>query len=106
MAISKPVRSIKKENNKKKINKKTKEKKAKEIINRGGSSTKAVSQASKFEMKNIQLRLYNSKIEEIDSILEQFKANDLLPPTFSRQKWFEEAIEEKIKRDNKTLGNV
>lgn len=124
MTISKPVRETK--TPKKKENQ-DKEKKAKEIINRGGSSPKPEkipskkkpgrpkkeatnllpeNTSGKFEMKSVQLRLYASKLDEIDNIIRQFQLKEMLPPTYSRHAWFEEAVDEKLKRDTKTLTNT
>ncbi len=118
MTISKPARESKTTTNKKETQ--DKEKKAKEVISRGGSSPKPEKTPSKkkpgrprkeakdsfsekFELKSIQLRLYTSKLIEIDNIIKQFQLKEVLPPTYSRHTWFEEAVDEKIKRDTKTL---
>ena len=120
MTISKPARESKTTTSKKETPEK--EKKAKEVINRGGSSPKKVPTktpskkkpgrpkkeakdlfSEKFELKSIQLRLYASKLNEIDNIIKQFQLKEVLPPTYSRHTWFEEAVNEKIRKDTKTL---
>jgi hypothetical protein len=69
------------------------------VINRGGTVAKA-EDLEVDTLRRVQLRLYGTKIAEIDAAIEQSKATRKRKPTFSRHKWLEEAIEEKLERDS------
>ena len=75
----------------------TREKDILAFINQGGSSAKGEDNGSE-ELKRVQLRLYSSKLSEIDRAIEDLKVSRKRKPTFSRHQWLEEAIEEKLKR--------
>lgn len=66
------------------------EKKVKELINKGGSSTRGGGERI---LKNLQVRLYSDVIEEIDRHLEKF------PGKVSRHSWIVEAIHDKLEKE-------
>ena len=69
----------------------------KAIIHRGGSTPKQdLPQAS--EPKRVQLRLYPEIIDDIDAQVEEIR-RARRKPKFSRHKWLEEAIEEKLAKE-------
>lgn len=64
-----------------------------DIISKGGSSSKIHGTEASKDVARVQLRIPQSKISEIDKILERY---DPMP---SRHHWLLEAIYEKIKRE-------
>ena len=69
----------------------------KAIIHRGGSTTKHDT-PEVVEPKRVQLRLYPEIIEDIDAQVKEIRRTRR-KPKFSRHKWLEEAIEEKLARE-------
>lgn len=76
------------------------EKEIEKFINHGGSSFGEIKTFTENDpIKNVQLRIYQSMIDEIDELLEK------RPPRqkTSRHQWIIDAIEEKKEREQKQL---
>lgn len=77
------------------------EKEIEKFINQGGSSIGEVKSFTEDDpIKNVQLRIYQSMIAEIDELLEK------RPPRqkISRHQWIIDAIEEKKEREQNKLN--
>ncbi|MCH9638933.1 MAG: hypothetical protein K0U40_05515 [Betaproteobacteria bacterium] len=68
------------------------------LIEKGGSVPKSHKRAGKTDLKNVQLRLSENIISDIDNIRQQ----NIVAP--SRHAWILTAIKEKIGRDVKTTS--
>ncbi len=66
------------------------------LIEKGGSVPKAQKRAGKSDLKNVQLRLPENIISDIDDIRQQ----NIVAP--SRHAWILAAIKEKLERDIET----
>lgn len=67
------------------------------LIMKGGSSGNEISEILKEEpeVKRVQLRVPDTKLEEIDKLVAE------RPGNLARHTWIMEAIEEKLKKDSK-----
>jgi hypothetical protein len=65
----------------------------KTLIEKGGSVAKVKTKSTKTDVKNVQLRLINNVISEIDDI----RNKSMVAP--SRHAWILTAIKEKLERD-------
>lgn len=69
------------------------------LINKGGSVPADSAPQNVDKAKNVQLRLFPSKIAEIDALCAQRRVK------ISRHHWFMEAIEEKLEREQGEEGH-
>ncbi len=75
----------------------------KAVISRGGTAPSLDSKREP-QLKLVQLRLYSEIIERIDAEVMKIRVARC-KPKFSRHKWLEEAIEEKLARnESQSLG--
>lgn len=86
--------------------KKASERKMDEVINRGSTTvaSRLDSEKELLTVKNFNVRIMSDRLNEVNSLRDLRPKKPLSPkPGISLQDWVLEAIEEKIKREQKSL---